>query len=135
MDFLKVELTQIPLMPILAKKYLEDAIKRTPGSTSKPEVFWQIAQKGYGNIYLIYDGIILMGATYLLVHDTDKGKVVGIVLLGGKKLKKWSGAYYDFIREFQIKVNAVTVRCIARDGWFKIFPCKRIGGIFEADLR
>lgn len=135
MDFIKIAPNQIATIPKLAIKFLEDAIRRTPASTSKPEIFWEIAKKGYGNIYLIYDGTKLMGATYLLIHDTDKGKVLGIVLLGGQKLKKWSGAYYDFIREFQIKTKSIAVRCMAREGWFKIFPCKRIGGIFEADLR
>lgn len=135
MDFLKITPNEIHLLPPLAVKFLEDAIKRTPGSTSKPEIFWELVKKGYGNIYLIYDGIILMGATYLLVHDTDKGKVVGVVLLGGRKLKKWNNAYVNFVREFQLMVGAISVRSIARLGWGKVFPCKQIGGIFEVDLR
>lgn len=135
MDFIKIHPNQIQTLPKLAIKFLEDAIKRTPGSTSKPEIFWEIAKRGNGNIYLIYDGLILMGATYLLIHDTDKGKVVGIVLLGGRKIKKWNHAYINFMREFQNMVGAVSIRSIARDGWKNIFPCKRIGSVFEVDLR
>lgn len=135
MDFLKVEPSQIPSIPQMAVKFLEDAIKRTPGSTSRPDVFWGIAKKGYGNIYLIYDGMLLVGATYLLVHDTPEGKVIGIVLLGGKRMRKWIEQYYNFIREFQILTKAVCVRFIGRDGFAGVVPCKRIGGIYEADLR
>lgn len=135
MDFLKIPPQEIANLPKLAVKYLEDAINRTPGSTSRPDVFWDIAKKGYGNIYLIYDGMMLMGATYLLVHDTPEGKVVGIVLLGGRKMRLWIKEYYNFVREFQILTNSVCVRFIGRDGFAGVVPCRRIGGIYEADLR
>lgn len=135
MDFIKIAPTEIDILPPLAVKYLEQAIKRTPASTSRLDITLDIARKGYGNIYLIFDGAILMGATYLVVYPTDKGKVLGIILLGGTKIKRWKDDYYKFATSFGRNVGAYKINYIGRDGWGPVFPmCKRVGSIFELTL-
>jgi hypothetical protein len=134
-DFLSIAPQEIANLPKKALKFLEEASRRTPGSVNKPEILLEMAAKGYGNVYLIYDNHELFGATYFVVHDTDKGKVIGIILLGGKKINIWCQEYIDFMAKFQKMVGAIAIRSMARDGWAKFFPCKRIGSIFEVDLR
>lgn len=133
--FQKIPPTEIDNLDPLAVKFLDEAIKRTPASTSRLDVTLDIAKKGYGNIYTIHDEDSLVGATYLLVYPTPQGKVVGIVLLGGRKLESWKHAYYNFAVDFANKLDAIAIRFISRDGWGKKYPmCKRIGGIYELKL-
>ena len=75
-EFLKVKPENIPYLPFKAVKFLEEAIKRTPASTSNLAVTLEIAAKGYGNIYLVVSGDDIIGTIYLLTYDTENGKIL-----------------------------------------------------------
>ena len=110
--------------------YLDQAIKRTPASTSRLDVTLQMARK-YGDIYLVHDED-LIGAVYLLVYSTDKGKVISPVLVGGKNLARWRDALHDFMISKAKENSAIAIRFIARKGWMKAYPmCRNIGTIYE----
>lgn len=130
--FLKILPEEIDNLPSEAIKYLEDAIKRTPASTSRLDVTLDIAKKGFGNIYTISNNDQLVGCCYILVYDTPKGKVVSPVLLAGEYMYVWQDAFYDFLRDFCGKVKATKARWIGRKGWAKAWPkAKVIGYVYE----
>lgn len=125
----------IDKLPVRAIEYLYDAIRYTPASTSRLDVTLDIAKKGYGNIYLIYNGGKLTGAAYLLVYDTPQGKVVAPVLLGGDNMNIWRDDWYHFVFQFSSKIGAKKVKWIGRKGWHRAFPKSRIiGYVMEHDV-
>lgn len=133
--FQKILPENIDSLPSEAVKFLDDAIKRTPASTSRLDVTLDIAKKGYGNIYTISNNGFLVGCCYLLVYDTPRGKVVSPVLLGGEYMYVWQDDFYEFLYDFCQKVEAVKVRWIGRKGWSKAWPKARvIGYTFEHDI-
>lgn len=130
--FLHVAPEYIDQMPALAVDYLQQAIDRTPASTSRLDITLDMAKKGYGGVYLICEEDALVGATYVLSYDTKEGKVISPVLLAGKNMRHWHKDYYDFIMSLAKSVNAVAVRSIGRKGWLRKFPMgKNIGTIYE----
>lgn len=119
-------------MPSQAVKYLEQAILRTPASTSKLDFTLQVAAKGFGAVYLVMDGKKLVGATYILTYDTRDGKVISPVLVGGKNMSRWRKDYWDFVHAQGEKVKANYSRFISRTAWKKVYPeCKVIGYVYE----
>lgn len=118
-------------LPPLAIHYLDMAIKRTPASTSRLDVTLQMAQK-YGDLYLVKDGEFVIGAVYNLIYNTEEGKVISPVLVGGKNLSKWRKDLFDFLFGELTRLDAVACRFIGRKGWLKAYPmCKNIGTIYE----
>lgn len=133
--FLKVPPEQINDLPPLALEYLENAIIRTPASTERLDVMLDIARKGYGNTYLIYDGEDLKGAAYILTYDTKHGKVVSPVLIGGNDMDSWDADAKSALKQFCILQNASTIYFIGRKGWKKKYPAaKIIGYVYEMDV-
>lgn len=132
--FLKILPEQIANLPAQAIKYLEDAIIRTPASTSRLDVTLDIAKKGFGNIYLIYVDEVLKGASYILVYDTKIGKIVAPVLLAGDDMELWNEEFHNFMYEFGGLLGAKKARWIGRKGWKKAYPkSKVIGYVYEHD--
>lgn len=133
--FRKIQPEGIDSLPAAAIRYLREANRRTPANTSRIEITLEIAKKGYGNIYLIYNGVWLCGACYILVYDTDEGKITAPILVGGDNLHLWHDDFYNFIQEFSRMVNAVKIHFIARKGWLRAYPKSRvIGYVFEHDV-
>jgi hypothetical protein len=133
--FRKIAPNNIDSLPKTAIRYLDEANRRTPASASRIDVTLDIAKRGYGNIYLIYNGDWLAGACYILTHDTPKGKVVSPVLVGGKNMHIWHDDFYNFIQEFSKLVGAVKIHWMGRKGWLKAYPKSRvIGYVFEHDV-
>lgn len=133
--FQKILPEEIDYLPPQVVKYIDDAIKRTPGTTSRLDVTLDIAKKGFGNIYTIFCDGVLTGASYLLVYPTPQGKIVSPVLVGGDNMSLWLAAYYDFVYQFSHQLEAVKIRWIGRKGWVKAFPkAKVIGHIFEHEV-
>lgn len=130
--FQKIPPDQIDNLEPQAIAYLENAIRRTPASTSRLDVTLDIAAKGYGNLYLIYRFTVLTGAAYILVYDTPQGKIVAPVLVGGDHMASWQADFYEFVQAFSRHCGAVKIRWIGRKGWGKAYPKSRvIGYIFE----
>lgn len=128
-----VRFQRVPVddLPELAIHYLDMAIKRTPASTSKLDVTLQMARK-YGDLYLVMDGEELTGAIYLLIYNTDEGKVLSPVLVGGRNLSRWKNDLFDFLVSELKRVEGIACRFIARKGWMKAYPmCRNIGTIYE----
>lgn len=122
--------TSVDGLTLKAKYYLEQAIKRTPASTSRLDKTLQMAHK-FGDLYTVHDGEMI-GAIYVLIYDTPEGKVVSPVLVGGIMLHKWRDDLHDFLVAECTRVNGIAVRFIARRGWAKKYPmCKNIGTIYE----
>jgi len=112
-------------------RFLKEANRRTPASTENIEMLMTMALHGYGGIYLIYLNDKIVGATYILSYDTENGKVLSPVLLGGVKINEWKDDYHDFILATAKSLKA-PIRFIGREGWIKIFPmCKAIGTVYE----
>lgn len=133
--FQKIAPEKVKKLPSIAIKYLEEAIRRTPASTSRLDVMLDVAEKGYGNVYVVYDDARIMGVTYLLTYDTPEGKVLGIVLLGGRRMGLWKDDYYWFIMKFCAMSGCRMINYLARKGWLKMFPKARIiGYIYEHDV-
>ncbi len=133
--FQKIPPELIPQLSEQAIKYLDDAIKRTPASVSRLDVTLDMAAKGYGNVYAVYDDGIFTGICYLLVYPTDAGKVVSPCLIGGDNMKAWRKDFHKFLYEFCCLSNAVKVRWIGRKGWAKAYPhSKVIGYIMESEI-
>lgn len=121
----------VDALPDLAIRYLDKAIKRTPASTSRLDVTLQLARK-FGDLYLVKDGEDLIGAVYLLVYNTEHGKVLSPVLVGGRNLSRWKKDLFDFLMAELKRVEGVACRFIARKGWMRAYPmCKNIGTIYE----
>lgn len=113
-----------------ARKYLAEAVRRTPASTDRIDITLEMAKK-YGEIYTVYD-TQLTGCLYLLTYNTKEGKILSPVLVGGKNLKKWRNELFNFLADELKKVDGVAVRYIGRKGWLKTFPtCRNIGTIYE----
>ncbi len=133
--FQKIIPEKVDEIPAQAIKYLEDAVIRTPASTSRIDVTMDIAKKGYGNIYLIHIDQKLTGACYLLVYPTKLGKVIAPVLVGGDNMHLWHDDFYDFVQEFSRKLEGHKIRWIGRKGWHKAYPKSRvIGYVYEHDV-
>lgn len=133
--FLKVQPAEIDLLHPKAIQYLQDATDRTPGSVSRLDVTLDIAKKGYGNIYLIFDENTLTGVAYILVYPSPRGKIVSPILVGGDNMRSWQKDFYDFIQDFARKLNAVKIRWIGRKGWMKAYPkSKVIGYVIEHEV-
>lgn len=133
--FLKVLPNEIDFLSPQAVEYLQNAIDRTPASTSRLDVTIDIAKKGYGNVYLIFNDNELTGVAYILVYSSLKGKVVAPVLVGGDNMHIWQQDFFDFVNNFSMKLGADKVRWIGRKGWKKAYPKARvIGYIFEHDV-
>lgn len=123
--------TPVNELSIQAMGYLDRAIKRTPASTSRLDVTLKMAQT-YGDVYVVMEDKIMMGAVYLLTYNTDEGKVISPVLVGGIKLSHWQNDLHDFLIGQAKAINAVAIKFIARKGWHKMYPmCKNIGTIYE----
>jgi len=134
-SFQKILPENLDQIPIQAVKYLETAIIRTPASTSRLDVTLEIAKKGYGNVYLIYMDRVLLGACYILVYPTKKGKVIAPVLLAGDFMELWYEDFREFLYDFSKKLDAYKIRWIGRKGWAKAFPKSRvIGYVYEHDI-
>ncbi len=132
--FQKILPENISGLPIKVIRYLQDAIKRTPASTSRLDVVLDIAKKGYGNLYTIYDEKRLIGACYLLIYDTPEGKIVSPCLVGGDNMRTWRKDFHKFLYEFCLLTNAIKVRWIGRKGWAKAYPnSKVIGYVMESE--
>lgn len=115
-------------------RFLREASRRTPASTENIEMIMSLAAKGYGGVYLIYLADKLVGATYILSYDTDNGKVLSPVLLGGIKINNWKDDYFLFITDIARSLcnPPAPIRYIGREGWAKVFPmCKPIGTVYE----
>lgn len=122
----------IHALPIQAVKYLERAILRTPASTSNLDFTLQVASKGFGAVYLVFDDDKLTGATYILTYDTSEGKIISPVLVGGKNMERWRKEYWDFIFGLGVDSKSSFSRFISRTGWKKRYPkCRVIGYIYE----
>ena len=133
--FRKIPPEGINNLPKAAIRYLEEAERRTPANVGRLDITLEIAKKGYGNIYLIYNGDWLCGACYILTHDTNKGKVVAPVLVGGDNMHLWQSDFYNFIQDFSRLVGAVKIHWMGRKGWLKAYPKSRvIGYTFEHDV-
>ena len=133
--FRKILPEAIDRLPNRAVDYLNEAMIRTPASTSRLDVTLMMAKRGYGNIYLIYDSGKLKGACYILVYGTPKGKVVAPVLVGGDDMYLWQEDFYGFIQDFSRKIRAFSIRWIGRKGWHRAYPKSRIiGYIMEHDV-
>lgn len=133
--FRKILPAAIDKLPVRAVNYLDEAIRYTPASTSRLDVTLDIAKRGYGNIYLIYDDGRLTGASYLVVYDTPQGKVVAPVLLGGDNMQRWQDDWYHFVFQFSSRIAATKVKWIGRKGWHRAFPKSRvIGYVMEHDV-
>ena len=131
--FLHVLPTDLDSLPEIAITWLQNAIDRTPASTSRLNITLDIAKKGYGDIFLITAGEEMTGVCYLLTYDTKDGKVLSPVLVGGKNMSRWKKDFHEFLYKVAERINPeVIVRFIARKGWGKEFPdCKVIGHIYE----
>jgi hypothetical protein len=131
--FIHVLSQDLDHIPEQAIKYLQQAIDRTPASTSRLDIIMEIAKKGFGDVFLIMNDDDLTGVCYLLTYDTKDGKVLSPVLVGGKNMSKWKTDFHDFLYKIAENMNERhIVRFIARKGWGRAYPdCKIIGHIYE----
>lgn len=134
-EFIHVPPHEIDNLPTEAIKYLSDAIRRTPASTSRLDITLDMARKGYGDIYLVKDADALIGAVNILVYDTPEGRIVSPFLVGGIRMHSWAAALKDFTFKFCESINAIAIRCIARKGWNKLYPMgKVVGYVYDYPL-
>lgn len=131
--FLHILPCDLDSLPEMVVKWLQNAIDRTPASTSRLDITLDIAKKGYGDMFIVTDGEDMTGVCYLLTYDTKDGKVLSPVLVGGKNLSRWKQDFHDFLYKVSGNINKEhIVRFIARKGWGKKYPeCKVIGYIYE----
>lgn len=119
----------------LALYYLQQASDRTPASTGRFDVTLDIAKKGYGNIYLIFNDNELTGCCYIMVYPSKVGKIVAPILVGGSHMESWNADFYEFVQDFSRKLDAHKIRWIGRKGWKKAYPkSKVIGYVYEHDV-
>ena len=120
----------IPL-PAKAITYLDAALRRTPANCDTlPEILASLPQS-MAQIYLIYDGEEMMGATILQQYDASDGKVLSPLLLGGRHISSWRGAYQAWLSSMADSMNA-SIEFIGRRGWGKLFPMyKEIGTVYH----
>lgn len=122
-------------LPVKAIHYLQQAINRTPASTSRLDVTLDIARKGYGNMYAVYDERKLTGMCYLLLYDSPEGKIASPCLIGGDNMRIWKRDFHKFLYEFCQLSGAIKCRWIGRKGWAGAYPkSKVIGYIMEHEI-
>lgn len=118
-------------IPLEAIKYLQQAIDRTPACAETIESVIQGIEQKADDLYLIEEDGEIYAAMLSCIEDNPKGgQYFNVVLLGGKKMKRWS----PFLSEFFLELaKDYTVICVGRKGWYKIFPVKEIGTICVID--
>lgn len=96
---------------------------------------WQMCRSG--NAFLVFaaeeDGTIIMGSVWRF-EQWASGQVLKCLCLGGRSPEIWSEQGKELIRRMRDEGGATRVIFEGRDGWQRVFDCKRIRAIYEVSL-
>lgn len=113
-----------------AIKYLDDAIKRTPGNVTKLETVLSNIKNKNGDLFLIEEDCRTIGIVYMIYYRENK--ILCPVLVGGIERKKWQPELQVFLVNMATNIKAKTIQFVARKGWKKLYPvCRDIGTVYE----
>lgn len=114
--------SEIDFLPVKAKKFLNQACKRTPSPVfSADDIIFKI-RNGIGDLYLIENNGEVLGIVYLIILQGEYQKIVNIVGLSGEKIHLWKDDFRLFINRIIQENHADCGLAITRFGMKKIFP-------------
>lgn len=110
-----------PFLPIEVVKFFEKAASHSE-SMLTPNVLLQRARGGIGEIFVIEKDGVIVGAVYLIIQDTDMGRILNIPLLGGKHMKHWASDLRAYVRQIMMQHRVERLVVISCRPWWKFFP-------------
>lgn len=63
-----------------------------------------------------------MGAVYMVIQQTDMGKILNIPLLGGRRLVEWKDELRTFVRQIMMQHVIDQLVVISGRAWWRFFP-------------
>jgi hypothetical protein len=131
--FHKIDADCIDYIPAQGIDYLESAADNPCSDITVNDVI-SYARAGLAEIYLVIDGDIC-GAFCLMYGHNNAGKMVDIVLLGGKDLDTWKEPVKAYIIDIAKKNGCNQLFLIGRHGFGKLFPVlKPVGTVYMMEI-
>ena len=119
-EFIPVQPFEVDILEPEAVEYLDRASGEIHGYFSSKHAL-DAAKAGAGMLFKAQENGIL-GCFYISFRQYPVGRVMSVILLGGRDFESWGVQLHEFLTALALKNGAVEFTMMGRKGWAKIFP-------------